>query len=176
MIIESLLFGVSVGSSLSADYRKIDALLYDNERCPIYASMTSDTGEEMYATNVMLSSNLESAISESSKSSVEMFSKLQKSFNENVVNKDVVQSSFKRVANQLCRIYADEVLVQYNAYDEALDIQMVLKDGNILSLFQFVNETEELVDFTIRNNKKMLVCGEMPIQELVNNISELTNA
>lgn len=174
MVVEGLFF--CIGSPLTADYRKLDTLLYTNERCPIYASMTSDTGNDTYAPNIMLSSSSDLAISDSSKISLDNFTKLQNSFNQNVEDKEAVTSSFKRIANQLCRIQAKEVLVQYNSYDEALDIQMVLKDGIVLSLSQFVGESEELVDFTIRNNKKVLVCGEMPTQELVNNIRELTNA
>ena len=173
MLVEGLLF--CIGSPLTADYRRLDTLLYKNEHCPIYASMTSDTGKDTYAPNIMPSRSSDLAISESSKKSVDNFAKLQESFNQNIEDKEAIASNFKRIANQLCQIEVKEALVQYNSYDEALDIQILLKDGVVLSLSQFVGESEELVDFTISNNNKVLVCGEMPIQELVNKIKELTN-
>lgn len=104
---------------------------------------------------------------------MENYQKLLHSFNKYVAEKDEVGKAFKKLANQLCRISAKEILVQYNASDEALDIQMVLMDGVVLSVSQFVKDTEDVVDFTIRNHKKMLVCGEMSTLELLAKIKEL---
>lgn len=171
MIVESLLF--CIGSPLTAESRNNGAYLYMNEQPPIYTGMPSASSEEVYAPNILLSNSLGASISDSSKASMENYQKLLHSFNKYVAEKDEVGKAFKKLANQLCRISAKEILVQYNASDEALDIQMVLMDGVVLSVSQFVKDTEDVVDFTIRNHKKMLVCGEMNTLELLAKIKEL---
>ena len=171
MIVESLLF--CIGSPMTAESRNNGAYLYMNEQAPVYTSMPSASSEEIYTPNILLSNSLGASISESSKASMENYQKLLDSFNEYVAEKDEASKAFKNLANQLCRISAKEVLVQYNASDESLDIQMVLMDGVVLSVSQFVNETEDLVDFTIRNHSKMLVCGEMSTLKLIAKIKEL---
>lgn len=171
MIVESLLF--CIGSPLTAESRNNGAYLYMNKQTPIYTSMPSASSEEVYAPNILLSNSLGASISDGSRISMKNYQKLWNSFNNNVVEKDEVGKAFKSLANQLCRISAKEVLVQYNSCDESLDIQMVLMDGVVLSVSQFVNETEDLVDFTIRNHSKMLVCGEMSTLDLLAKLKEL---
>lgn len=68
------------------------------------------------------------------------------------------------------------MLVQYSDYDDSLDFQMVLMDGLELSISQFLNESDDLVDFTISNNNKLLVCGEMPISDFVGKIIDLSKS
>ena len=44
---------------------------------------------------------------------------------------------------------------------------MVLTDGIEVSVSQFVNETDKMVDFTISHENRMLVCGEMTIDDFL---------
>lgn len=156
-----------VGSPQTADFRNRASYLFANEKCPVYASMPSSTSEDVYVPNIILSNSIDAGIEPSAKQSSDNYNKYLRSFENNVKEKDVLSKPFKTLANRLCQIPTKEVLVQYNPVDEALDFQMVLTDGIEVPVSQFVNETDKMVDFTISHENRMLVCGEMTIDDFL---------
>lgn len=166
---------ICVGSPQSAEFLNSASYLYGNEMCPIYASMPSSTSEDIYAPNIMLSNSLGITISPNAKISSENYQKYLSSFEENVEKNEVLSRAFKAITNRLCQIPVREVLVQYNDADESLDFQMVLLDGVEVSVSQFVKETDKLVDFTISHDSRMLVCGEITIDDFMIRIGEVLN-
>lgn len=171
-MLESLLF--SFGSPQTVEFRNNGSYLCANEMCQVYTSMPSGTGGEIYTPNIMPSNSMAAPITDCIKLLTDNYNKLLLSFQNNVAEQNDIYRQFKLLANKLCQIPSKEVLVQYNGYDESLDVQMVLMDGVELSVSQFVNETSELVDFTISNNNRLLVCGEMPVYELLEKINDMT--
>lgn len=164
-----------VGSPQSAEFQNSASYLYRNEMRPIYASMPSGTSEDVYAPNIMLSNSLGATISPNVKISSENYQKYLSSFESNVEEKEALLNSFKFLTNKLCQIPVREVLVQYNDADESLDFQMVLPDGVEISVSQFVKETDKFVDFTIIHDNRMLVCGEMTIDDFMVRMGEVLN-
>lgn len=87
---------------------------------------------------------------------------------------DSLSGDFKWMANALSRLDIKNALVQYSEADSMIDFYIVLADGMKLSVGRFIDDSAgDKVDFSIFNKKKLLVSGEINLDELVKRVSKV---
>lgn len=82
---------------------------------------------------------------------------------------------FEKIAEVLCTLPIKESLVQYSSIDKMIDFLIVLNDGIKLSIGKFMDEedTEDLVEFSIYNKKRIILSGETDIENFVAKILKI---
>lgn len=75
---------------------------------------------------------------------------------------------FKRLAQLL---FVDDI-VQYDSYEDTIDITFWFNHGLSVLINKDVEDETENVIFSLYHKKKLLVCDEMPIGNLVNTIQQ----
>lgn len=107
----------------------------------------------------------------------ETFVSLFKSFSENFDNgqQDIGEfmPMFKTMAGPLSQLTIKDAFVDVNRKKGMIDFNLYLEKGIFLSVAKCIAEMSDDVMFTIARNHKTLVIGEMPLSELMHNVSEI---
>lgn len=85
------------------------------------------------------------------------------------------KNEFEWMANMLSALPLRESLVQYSKIDNMIDFLLVLNDGMKLSIGKFTDEDDdkETVDFSLYNKRKLLLSGEIKLDDLVKKIKHI---
>ena len=75
--------------------------------------------------------------------------------------------------NLLSRLNFQNAIVQYNNEDEMFEFSLYFKNDIKLSFSLTVDESDDLVDFSIFHNHELLVADVMPIKSLVTKMEKL---
>jgi hypothetical protein len=82
---------------------------------------------------------------------------------------------FEDTASSLSALTFREALVQYNKFDCAIDFSFILPDKMELSVTKFIeDDIEDLVDVSLYHHKEMILTGEMPVNVLIEKMSQIT--
>ncbi len=84
-------------------------------------------------------------------------------------------SDFKWMANALSRLNIKDALVQYSEAECMIDFFIILADGMRLSVGRYFNDEsmDDKVDFSLFNKKKLLLTGEIKLDELIRRINRV---
>lgn len=100
-------------------------------------------------------------------------SSLKNSYSKNVVSKfskfktDNFDSFFRKIA----RLPFYDNIVQYDSSEETLDVTLWFDENLRLIINKFIEDDDDNVIFSIYHDKKLLVCDEISVEELVKKIT-----
>lgn len=115
-----------------------------------------------------------SSISKKSKKEYSNYWKLYTSFLEHVNNaKESIIAQFEDIASSLKYLDINDSLAQYSAFDNMIDIDIILSEGCHLSIGKFIDEEYDGVDFTVSKGRRVIATGEMDVDELVSKIHSI---
>lgn len=82
---------------------------------------------------------------------------------------------FEYIAELLSELPVRESLVQYSCADSMIDFLLVLNDGIRLSVGKFTDEDDidEIVEFSVYDNRKLILSGETTIEQLVKKLRRI---
>ncbi len=85
------------------------------------------------------------------------------------------KKDFEWMANTLSALPLRDSLVQYSEVDNMIDFLLVLNDGMRLSVGKFTDEDDakEMVEFSLYNKRKLLLSGEIKLDDLVRKIKQI---
>lgn len=103
------------------------------------------------------------------------FSLLKKSYSDNVklLSRGLEVSNFEAFFRPLATLGFKDDIVQYDSIENSLDVTLWLEHNLCVLVNIDIDSLESNnVLFSIYHDKKLLVCDEMPIQELVDKITQ----
>lgn len=81
---------------------------------------------------------------------------------------------FAIMANALCKLEFRDNVSSYNKVDESIDTVLKLKNGLILSISSFVEDSEDApMVFSLHRGQTLLVSDELPVNEIVRTINSV---
>lgn len=85
------------------------------------------------------------------------------------------KKDFEWMADALSALPLIDSLVQYSEVDNMIDFLLVLNDGMRLSVGKFTDEDDVkgMVEFSLYNKRKMLLSGEIKLDDLVKKIKHI---
>lgn len=102
------------------------------------------------------------------------YNSLLKSLQDNVLSKKVRNEmpDFTQLFKRLAQLLFVDDIVQYDSYEDTIDITFWFNHGLSVLINKDVEDETENVIFSLYHKKKLLVCDEMPIGNLVNTIQQ----
>lgn len=102
------------------------------------------------------------------------YNSLLKSLQDNVLSKKVRNEmpDFTQLFKRLAQLSFVDDIVQYDSYEDTIDITFWFNHGLSVLINKDVEDGSENVIFSLYHKKKLLVCDEMPIGNLVNTIQQ----